>query len=143
VASSTNRVSLIAAVLPSGVVTTHSLFCLKTPLAGRDQSFLCGMLNSYVSNYLVRQLMTTHLGSTTVESLRVPKPPADSPRFKEIVRLAERLSGGPTALEMARLQALAAKEYNLTLDEFRHILGTFPLIPEAERAAALDDFSRR
>jgi Eco57I restriction-modification methylase len=142
VASSTNRVSLIAAVLPAWVVTTHSLFCLKTPLAEPDQSFLCGMLNSYVSNYLVRQVMTTHLGSTTVESLRMPKPPSDSPRFKEIVELAHQLRDGPSPFEMARLQALAAKEYTLTLDDFRHILGTFPLIPEAERAAALDEFSR-
>ena len=32
------------------------------------------MLNSYVANYLVRQVMTTHLGSATVERLRVPRP---------------------------------------------------------------------
>jgi hypothetical protein len=142
VASSTNRVSLIAAVLPAMVVTTHSLFCLKTPMAERDQSFLCGMLNSYVANYLVRQVMTTHLGSTTVENLRVPRPPAHSPRFREIVELARRLRDEPSAFEMARLQALAAKEYNLTFEEFRHIVGTFPLIPEAERGAALDEFNR-
>ena len=74
VASSTNRLSLIAAVLPAGVVTTHSLFCLKTMLSADNQAFLCAMFNSYVANYLVRQVMTTHLGSTTVEALRVPKP---------------------------------------------------------------------
>ena len=68
VASSTNRLSLIAAILPAGVVTTHSLFCLKTRLSGDNQAFLCGMLNSFVANYLVRQVMTTHLGSTTVEA---------------------------------------------------------------------------
>ena len=62
VASSTNRLSLIAAVLPAGVVTTHSLFCLKTMLSSDTQAFLCAMLNSYVANYLVRQVMTTHLG---------------------------------------------------------------------------------
>ncbi len=73
VASSTNRVSLIAAILPAGVVTTHSLFCLKTRLSIDKQAFLCGMLNSFVANYLVRQVMTTHLGSATVERLRVPE----------------------------------------------------------------------
>ncbi|HET9466959.1 MAG TPA: N-6 DNA methylase, partial [Vicinamibacterales bacterium] len=88
VASSTNRLSLIAAVLPAGVVTTHSLFCLKTLLAGDNQAFLCAMLNSYVANYLVRQVMTTHLGSATVEALRVPKPRFDAPLFEEIVELA-------------------------------------------------------
>ena len=54
VASATNRVSLIAAVLPAGVVTTHSLFCLKTILSSAEQAFLCGMLNGYVANYLIR-----------------------------------------------------------------------------------------
>ena len=44
--------------------------------------------------------------------------------------------------ERAVVQALAAKEYKLTLDEFRHIVSTFPLIPKAERAAALDEFTR-
>ena len=94
VASSTNRLSLIAAVLPPGVVTTHSLFCLKTMLSGDNQAFLCAMLNSYVANYLVRQVMTTHLGSATVEALRVPKPRYDSPLFEEIVELAHELRTG-------------------------------------------------
>ena len=91
VASTTNRLSLIAAVLPAGIVTTHSLFCLKTTLSGDNQAFLCAMLNSYVANYLARQVMTTHLGSTTVEALRVPKPSYDSPLFEEIVELAHAL----------------------------------------------------
>jgi hypothetical protein len=142
VASSTNRLSLIAAVLPSGIVTTHSLFCLKTLLPQAEQNFLCGILNSYVANYLVRQVMTTHLGSTTVEDLRAPTPSRESPGFTNIAALAQELSERPSPFQAARLQALAAKEYKLTLEEFRHIVSTFPLIPESERAAALDEFSR-
>jgi Eco57I restriction-modification methylase len=142
VASATNRLSLIAAVLPPGVVTTHSLFCLKTWLTDVEQAFLCGMLNSYVANYLVRQVMTTHLGSTTVEALRVPKPTRESPLFLEIVDLANDLSQRPSHHHMARLQAAAAKLYRLTPESFRHVLGTFPLVPESERSAALEEFSR-
>jgi len=143
VASSTNRLSLIAAILPSGVVTTHSLFCLKTFLTDDVQLYLCGILNSFVANYLVRQVMTTHLGSTTIENLRVPKVSAVSPEFQEISSLARTLSRGPAATEAARLQAAAAVAYQLTLEEFRHVLKTFPLVPESEKAAALDAFSRR
>src|SRR5690606_18382886 len=40
VASSTNKLTLIAAVLPADVVTTHTLFCLKTPLDEDAQHFL-------------------------------------------------------------------------------------------------------
>ena len=103
VASSTNRLSLIAAVLPAGVVTTHSLFCLKTMLSGDNQAFLCAMLNSYVANYLVRQVMTTHLGSATVEALRVPKPRYDSPLFEEIVELAHQLRNAHADVAHARV----------------------------------------
>jgi hypothetical protein len=140
VASSTNRVSLIAAVLPAGVVTTHSLFCLKTQLSSDSQAFLCAMLNSYVANYLVRQVMTTHLGSATVERLRVPKPLYDSPTFEEVVELSHALRHAYSALAHARLQALAAWCYGLSAAEFAHVLSTFPLIETSERDLAMEQF---
>ena len=140
VASSTNRLSLIAAVLPARVVTTHSLFCLKTRLSNDHQIFLCAMLNSYVANYLVRQVMTTHLGSATVEALRVPKPRYDSPWFEQITDLARTLIRGHDDRVHARLQALAARCYGLTEDEFSHVLTTFPLIDPSERRGALEEF---
>lgn len=143
VASSTNRLSLIAAVLPAGVVTTHSLFCLKTLLAGDNQAFLCAMLNSYVANYLVRQVMTTHLGSATVEALRVPKPRFDAPLFEEIVELAHGVRRAHDAEAHARVQAAAAQCYGLGVDDFAHILTTFPLVDETERRSALEEFRRR
>ena len=140
VASSTNRLSLIAAILPPRVVTTHSLFCLKTALSSANQAFLCGMLNSYVANYLVRQVMTTHLGSATIEGLRVPKPPFDAPVFHEIVDLSHRLRHGPSDGDYARLQAAAARAYGLTSAEFAHVLRTFPLVDEADRRMAMQEF---
>src|SRR5919204_542743 len=41
VASATNRVTLIAAVLPGMCVSTHTVFCLRTLLPSRAQHFLC------------------------------------------------------------------------------------------------------
>jgi hypothetical protein len=142
VASSTNRLSLIAAVLPPMVVTTHSLFCLKTMLSGDNQAFLCAMLNSYVANYLVRQVMTTHLGSATVEALRVPRPRYDSPLFDAIVELAHKLRRAHDERAHLRVQALAARCYGLTEDEFAHVLTTFPLVDPSERRGALEEFRR-
>jgi hypothetical protein len=142
VASSTNRLSLIAAVLPAGVVTTHSLFCLKTMLSSDSQAFLCAMFNSYVANYLVRQVMTTHLGSATIEALRMPKPRYDSIVFVEIVALARRLRVAHSHADHARLQALAARCYGIDEDELAHVLSTFPLVDETERGAALQEFRR-
>jgi hypothetical protein len=153
VASATNKTSLIAAVLPAGVVTTHSLFCLKTFLRATEQHFLCGMLNSYVANYLVRQVMTTHLGSRMVEELRIPKLAGRSPLFTEIsersAQLSRQVRAGPAealsgakAGSKARVQALAARAFQLSEEEFRHVLSTFPLVPESERADAFDEFRR-
>ena len=142
VASSTNRLSLIAAILPAGVVTTHSLFCLKTRLSIDNQVFLCGMLNSFVANYLIRQVMTTHLGSATVEALRVPRPRYDSTPFKEISDLSRTLSGRMSEEDYARLQARAASCYGLTADELAHVLSTFPLVDESTRAKTMDAFVR-
>jgi hypothetical protein len=140
VASATNRLSLIAAVLPPGVVTTHSLFCLKTPLRASEQAFLCGMLNSFVANYLVRLTLTTHLGSRTIEKLRVPRPANHTPLFMAIASLA--MTAGRDARAYAELQGLAALAYGIGEAEFRHILSTLPLVPEADRLAALDAFVR-
>ena len=143
VASSTNRLSLIAAVVSAGVVTTHSLFCLKTVLAGDNQAFLCAMLNSYVANYLVRQVMTTHLGSATVEALRVPKPGSGTSLFEEIVELAHCLRRAHDAAAHARVQAAAAQCYRISGDDFAHILTTFPLVDKADRLSTLEEFRRR
>src|SRR4029077_1858160 len=52
VASATNRVTLIAAVLPPCVISTHTVFCLRSPHPIAAQYFLCGLFNSLVVNYL-------------------------------------------------------------------------------------------
>ena len=52
IASATNRLTLIAAIVPARAVTTHTLFCLKTPLPLDAQQVLCALLNSFVANYL-------------------------------------------------------------------------------------------
>jgi hypothetical protein len=142
VAGPTNRLSLIAAVLPAGVVTTHSLFCLKTRLSSDNQAFLCGMLNSFVANYLVRQVMTTHLGSATIENLRVPRPRYDSPAFMQIVELTTMLEKDESPGAQGRLQALAAWCYGLAEIDFAHVLSTFRLVPEAVRNEALEEFRK-
>jgi hypothetical protein len=43
--------------------------------------------------------------------------------------------------EYAALQALAARLYGLDAADFEHVLGTFPLVPQATREAALRAFA--
>jgi hypothetical protein len=141
VASATNRLTLIAAVLPANTITTHTLFCLRSPLDEEAQHFLAGMLNSFVANYVVRLRVTTHVTVAIVERLPLPKPAAASLEFVRIATLARHLASEPNDCDaMARLQALAAHLYELDTRAFAHILGTFPLVDERIREASLTAF---
>ncbi len=143
VAASTNRTTLIAAILPARCVSTHTLFCLRTPLPLRAQHYLCGLFNSFVVNYFVRLRVTTHVTTGTVEQLPIPTAEAAPAAFKEISRLGRLLSRRFDPVAFATLNARVAALYQLSPSEFQHVLDTFPLIPVEERRAALRIFRER
>lgn len=140
VASATNRVTLIAAMLPADCVTTHTVFCLKTLLDEDVQWFLCGVMNSYVANYLIRMRVTTHVSAGIVAALPVPRVAVDADLGLAVVRLSRQAAGGIGSPVVDRLQALAARAYRLTAGQFSHVLGTFPLVERKCRDAALACF---
>jgi hypothetical protein len=145
IASATNRVTLIAAVVPADAVTTHTLFCLRTPLPLDTQHVLCALLNSFVANYLVRFRVNTHVTVALVSRLRVPPVDRDSPTHNRLSTLAQTLMHSPGAAEQqpeyAELQGLVGRLYGLSASEFEHVLSTFPLVPEAVRSEALIQFN--
>jgi hypothetical protein len=141
VAAATNRLTLIAAIVPGNVVTTHTLFCLRGLIDASVQRFLCGIFNSFVANYLVRMRVNTHVNVSIIERLPVPRPALDSAEFRDIVALTTRF--GTTASDpraAAELQAHVARLYRLTVSEFQHVLDTFPLVSETARSAAMVRF---
>jgi hypothetical protein len=141
VAASTNRLTLIAAIVPSRVVTTHTIFCLREPLDEEVQWFLCGMFNSFVANYFVRLRGGTHVPASVIHQIPVPAPSRDTESFIAIATLAKSAAaqeGNLTANAM--LHAQAARLYRLDADDFAHILNTFPLVPAEARSAALSAF---
>jgi hypothetical protein len=141
VASATNRLTLIAALVPAGVLTTHTLFCLKDPLTLDCQRYLCGMFNSFVANYLVRLRVSTHVTATIIDRLPIPRPARHATGFLELVKLSTALAERPSNRRAyAQLQAWAAREYGLDRLQFRHVLDTFPLVPHDDRDAALAAF---
>ena len=140
VAGATNRLTLIAAILPAGCVSTHTLFCLRTPLPLRDQQFLCGLFNSFVVNYLVRLRVSTHVTTAIVEQLPLPTRDTDPRACREIAALARRLVRHDDRAALARLNALVAMLYQLTNEELARILDTFPLVPQGDRDAAMREF---
>jgi hypothetical protein len=132
-----NKLSLIAAVLPGHVVSTHTVFCLRTPLPLVQQHFLCGVFNSYVLNAVVRLLMGGHVTTSLVEHLPVPLW-RNTSLERRIARLAARLARTHQARPgiAAALQAAVARLYALDDATFSRLLEGFPLVDAAERAAA-------
>ncbi|HEX7138066.1 MAG TPA: hypothetical protein VF219_09480, partial [Vicinamibacterales bacterium] len=140
VASATNRLTIIAGILPAGCVSTHTVFCLRTPLALGDQHLLCGLFNSLVMNYLARLRVTTHVTTAIVERLPAPTRGEAPAACRTIAALARRLSRRHDLADWALLNAHVGHLYQLTADEFAHILDTFPLIDRSDRDAALASF---
>ena len=141
VASSTNRLTLIATILPAGVITTHTLFCLRDPPADDIQHFLAGIFNSFVANFMVRLRVTTHVTVAIVQRLPVPKPACGSAPFATIATLARRLAADPGNLQdLAQLQGAAARLYELDTPAFAHVLSTFPLVDASLREASMKAF---
>ena len=140
VASATNRATLIAAVLPGGCVSTHTVFCLRTRLPLEAQHFLCGMFNSLVVNYLVRLRVSTHVTTAIAERLPIPTREQVPSAFGTIAALARLLARRVDRAAFGRLNALVAKLYQLSHADLTHVLATFPLLPEEERDEVLQDF---
>jgi hypothetical protein len=104
------------------------------------QHYLCAVFNSYVANYLVRMRVGTHVTAAIISRLPVPRPSRTDPRFRELAAASRALTRRFTRATFARLNARVAELYGLTSRQFAHVLDTFPLIPAAERAAALQRF---
>jgi hypothetical protein len=139
VASSTNKLTLIAAMLPRRTLSTHTVFCLKTPLAEDAQWCLLGLLNSLVANYLVRLQVTTHVTTALMARLPIPRPPTGSRDFDELVTLSRTLArdgiGGAPG-DYVRLNSIARRLYGLTTSEYEYVLETFPLLPKHLRGVS-------
>ena len=137
-----NSRSLIAAIVPAGVVTTHTVLCLQTPLPLEQQHFLCGVFNSYVLNAVTRLLMGGHITTGLVEQLPMARWRGDD-RDRLIALLAMELAERPedTAVQ-AVLEAHVARRYALDVGTFEHLLESFPLVDPTHRAAALTSFRR-
>jgi hypothetical protein len=145
VASATNRLTLIAARLPAGVVSTHTVFCLKMPLARPREHCLLALLNSLVVNYLVRLQVTTHVTAGVMSRLPVPRPQDGTNAFHTLSALGrslERTGLDGRDADYGRLNAVAARLYGLTPDQYAHVLSTFPLLPESLRATCLHAYQQ-
>jgi hypothetical protein len=90
--------------------------------------------------------VTTHVTTAVVEQLPLPRHSDAPSAFRLVAALARRLSHRPLPAAReeakARLEAVVARWYRLSGDEFAHVLRTFPLVDSKERERALAYFKR-
>jgi hypothetical protein len=142
VSSVGNMRSLIAAVLPPNVVTTHTVFCLRTAVSLEASHFLSGVLNSLVMNLVVRMLMGGHVTTSLAEQLPVPVWTA-GPSQRRIARMAGRLARGHRSeLLEARLDAEVATMYGVELGDYERIMKGFPLVSRELRRMAVEELKK-
>jgi hypothetical protein len=142
VSSPTNTRSLIAALLPPGCVSTHTLFCLRTPLGLATQLYVCGMMNSLVADWFVRRYLGAHVTTRLVSNLPIPQLAATDPRRRLVTRLAVRLMRDKDDQQaQAQLQAVAADIYGLTRAERIVVAADFPRLAAPVRDRMVGDTS--
>jgi hypothetical protein len=164
VAASTNERTMIATVLPRNVFCPHTMSLenvSNSTVTLETRLFLVALFNSFILDSLIRQRVTSHVSFFFVYNLPIPRLTETDPRFKPIVERAAALicvsaefedlkrelvakgyelkTDAPDVLR-AELDALVAKLYDLTADEFSHILKTFPIVKEDVKAAAMVEF---
>lgn len=167
VASSTNERTMIMTVLPANVFCNHKLPVERRGSAGlsSDIRFLiCALMNSYVVDFSLRKRVTTNLSFFSLYQTPVPRISPGDRFFDFIVRRAAQLictapdfddlaaevglgshrngvidPAGRAKLR-AELDGIIAHIYGLTEDEFAYVLGTFPLVAEPVKVAALEAY---
>ncbi len=175
IAASTNERAMICAVLPRTHYAGNTInlqqpceFVVKgetwqqvPTMDGSQQFYVCGVLNGFVVDWLLRQKITSHLNMFYVYQVPMPRDSKNdlarkishrsarlictTPEFDDLAKavgLKGNTDGATDLAERARLRAeldgLVAHLYGLTEAEFAHILGTFPLVAESVKVAALN-----
>jgi len=144
VASSTNRRSLIATILPENVVVGNSLIISKIFKDGNriidedDLFFLCGIFNSFAMDYLLRLKITTNLNMFFIYDLPISRLDKDDMNYKRIVENVKGLMCKSKGFEefdvgdmrskveiMAENDVIIARLYGIDEDEMIYLLDTF------------------
>jgi len=153
---STDERTLIATAMPARVCIGNTINCLRPfryesdangnlqQVALEDTevySLLC-LLNSLVLNYFIRNKVSAHVNIHQLYELPIPK--LSTAQKKKLVDFAAKLLKNPRDVkERAALEIFIARElYGLSLDDWKHLTGTFTF-GSGETKAELDEIIRR
>ena len=162
IASSTNERTLVASVLPR-TFAGNSLN-VWTSIESSRLLACVSLVNSFAIDWLLRLSVAANINMFYLYQLPIPRLTAGDRFFTRLVRRAARLictapafddlaaevglgdhrNGVTDPSERARLRAeldgMVAHIYGLSEAEFAYVLGTFPLVDESVKAAALEAY---
>jgi len=156
VGSSTNERTLIATVLPPRVCIGNTINFLRPfryavdtkshlqqqELDGEEVRSLLCLLDSFVLNYYIRNKVSAHVNIHQLNELPLPKHAA-AQKIKLTDFAATLLKNPRDVKERAALEIFIARElYGLSLDDWKHLTGTFTF-GSGESKAELDEIIRQ
>ncbi|MCX6772250.1 MAG: N-6 DNA methylase [Candidatus Micrarchaeota archaeon] len=159
IASSTNYRTFISTIVPPGYVCGHSIAIVRMENL-KELCYLCGVMNSFVIDYFMRQKVSTNV--TMFNFLETPIPRISSGKlFDEIVKKTAQLvaitpefdqlkkeigiSAGlkdenDRLLARAQLDVAVAKLYGITKEELAYILEKFPKVDAKQKELVLREY---
>lgn len=166
IARNTDSRTLIAGFIPKSFCG-NTLPVVSSPQDIPTTLFIAGFFNSFTVDWLIRQKITTHCNFFYLNQLPIPRLTEKDADFRPLVERAARLVGtapefddllaeafGKNATHKthgvtdpqsrltlrAQIDALVARLYGLTVEEFQHILTTFPLVDESVKTQTFNTY---
>lgn len=145
IAGQTNERSLMAALVPPGVVCGNKVPTITFP-SGRGNERLhvwLAIANSFVFDWALRRVMTTTVNYFLLQSIPLPRLTKGGLPWRRLVRASEELvvldTAGATVATRERMAALRADidaevaiAYGLSVDDLALVLEDFPLLDRAQ-----------
>ena len=160
IARSTDVRTLICTIVPPGYCCSESITYIKNKLEFKTMCYLCGVINSFVLDYFIRQKVSANINMFYF--LELPVPRLDSgPEYEAISKMTAQLVAVSDEFDelkkefgikygvtdekdretiRARLEVAVAKLYGITKEELQYILTKFPIVDEKYKKKVLEEY---
>lgn len=138
----TNERSLLVARVPAGVLCGNKVPTLAFAGGGRDREDLfLALANSLVVDWMLRRMVTTTVNFFILDSLPLPNIDENSTVGRVLIDLARQVTGAESSpnvsraeigLKRARMDALVAHAWGVSVDDMRVVLRDFPLLDRGQ-----------
>ncbi len=156
VASSTNYRTLLATIIPPGYVCGNTINIVRNDDI-RVLCYLCGVVNSFIIDYIIRQKVSAHVNMFYFLETPVPRI-SSGPLFEEIVKKTAQLvattpefdqlkkeigishglvNENDRLLGRAQLDVAVAKLYGISKEDLAYILDKFPNVDTKQKELVL------